>query len=119
MHRTLWLALLACACGNDPQSADDTDSGLNGKGTPCVHTTTDSVARRDSDTLPTGACTPDPHEPECKLIVRDCPCLNVQSPRQFYTCTCVGGSWSCALTSQDLGACPAPDSGSCDLGDGG
>jgi hypothetical protein len=117
-----WISLVLCAgafaCASDSQEADKTDAGLNSNVTPCVHTTTDSVARRDSDTLPTGACTPDPDEPECKLVLRDCPCVNVQSPRSLYTCTCTGGSWSCTLTSQDLGACPAPDSGSCELGDG-
>lgn len=119
MNRAIWLALILSACGTDSQNSDETDSGLNGNGAPCVHTTTDSVARRDSDTLPTGACAPDPDELECKLVLRDCPCLNVQAPRKFYTCTCTSGTWACALTSQDLGTCPAPDSGSCDTGDGG
>jgi hypothetical protein len=83
--------------------------GAGGGPVQCVHTTTDSVMKKDSDTLPAGACVPDPNEPVCKLIVRaPCPCTNIQSPRSFYDCTCVEGNWSCVLTSQDTGICPGP-----------
>lgn len=90
-----WLVIagyLAMSCSSEPDYVD------------CVHTTTDSTSRRDSDTLPSGACRPS--EPVCSLVVRDpCPC-KVQVPRKFYQCRCKGGSWVCELTSEDAGLCP-------------
>lgn len=99
----------AGAAGAGATGGASTDAPMDGQYASCVHTTTESVVRKDTDTLPVGACVPDPNEPVCKLILRKpCPCANVQSPRDFYDCTCEAGAWSCVLTSQDTGICPGP-----------
>src|SRR5258706_3578992 len=67
-----------------PGTTDSGDAAV--EGVPCVHTTTDSIFRHDTDTLPSGPCVVDPNEPVCKLIVRECPCINYQASRQFYSC---------------------------------
>lgn len=102
-----WRLLLAFPILASCSSSDD-DKGTNQQtiGDTCEHTTTDDPSRRDSDTLPAGAC--DESEPVCELVVREpCPCLNIQVPRKFYSCTCDTGIWSCAVTSQDGGYCNA------------
>lgn len=81
----------------------------------CVHTTTDDPGRRDTDTLPVGACRPS--EPACNLVLREpCPCKS-QVPRAFYTCTCKSGAWSCELVSLDAGICAIAMDGSCIYGE--
>ncbi len=80
----------------------------------CVHTTTDDPSRRDTDTLPEGACRSS--APACDLVIRyPCVCA-VQLPRSFYTCTCQAGSWTCELIGKDSGLCPSEDPEKCPFG---
>jgi hypothetical protein len=99
---SLSLVFIASCGGSD----DNSGSNQSTIGDTCEHTTTSDPSRGDTDTLPTGAC--DPGEPVCELVVRDpCPCIGVQVPRKFYSCTCDAGTWNCVMTSQDSGICHA------------
>lgn len=126
---SLVLALGSFAgCSGSTANSPPAETGAGGSGgtggssgaggtSACVHTTTDDIFRRDSDTLPTGACADG--TPECDLIVRDaCPC-NSQVPRKFYTCTCDAGAWQCKLTALDSGMCTPPSECGCRPSEGG
>jgi hypothetical protein len=93
------------ACGGD------TEPGPEPTYVDCVHTTTEDYDRRDTDTLPVGACRPS--EPVCYLTVRDpCPC-NGPVPGKYYACSCKSGAWACELYSQDAGICGIAMDGGC------
>jgi hypothetical protein len=64
-----------------------------------------------ADAIPSGAC--NGTEPTCIFVTAQlCPPTYDHGPRQFFSCSCVAGSWCCPMVSQDASVCNPSSCGS-------
>ena len=114
------LTALACApteTGNSRSSSETADAAPDSAVSVCVHLTTEDPSRKDTDTLPSGACGT---AESCDLIVREqCRCPYGGWPRTFFRCDCTGAKWHCEVISADTSVCPPPGLPGCAVANGG
>lgn len=99
------------ACSDGPAydaGADFPDEVVSSSASPCVpHCGAERVPGESIyrvSALPSGACAN--LGESCDMAARmSCPCASRVGPYNGYRCTCVGGTWSCKVTSRAARSC--------------